>query len=60
MNINELKKCLFESKMALTEENVLDIFAYLSTGESLDSYPNKEELEAVKKRFKELIRFDIV
>jgi len=55
MNIEELKKCLLDSKMALTEGNVLDVYAYLSTGGSLDSYPNKEELDAVKKRFKELI-----
>lgn len=55
MNNEELRKCLLESKKALTEDNVLDVYAYLSTGRDLESYPNKEELEAVKKRFKELI-----
>ena len=55
MNFEELKKWLKESKMALTEENVLDVYAYLSTGHDLESYPNKDKLETIKKRFKELI-----
>ena len=55
MNVEELKKCLLKSKMVLTEGNVLDVYVYLRTGGSLDSYHDKEKLDAVKKRFKELI-----
>lgn len=55
MSIEELKKtCMSESKMVLTEETVLDAFAYLYTGGSIDDYPNKEELTRVKDNFRKL------
>lgn len=50
-----IKKMLAESRNMLTEENILSIFAYLYNGGSLENYPNKEELEVIMKRFKELI-----
>lgn len=50
-----IRKMLAESRNMLTEENIMAIYAYLYSGGSLESYPNKEELEVVKKRFKELI-----
>lgn len=50
-----MKKSLLESKMVLTEENILDIYVYLTSGGTIDDYPNKEKLKIVKDRFKELI-----
>ena len=42
------------SKMILTEGDVLDAYVFLSTGGSIDDYPNKEELQIVKNNFKRL------
>ncbi len=50
-----IRKMLAESRNMLTEENILPVFAYLYSGGSLEDYPNKNELEVIKKRFKELI-----
>lgn len=54
MKIDELKKSLNESDMRLTTENIMDVFAFLNRGCSLEEYPDKEGLELVKKRFVEL------
>ncbi len=55
MDIEELKKkCMSESKMVLTEETVLDVFVFLSTGGSIDDFPNKDALEKVKNNFRKL------
>lgn len=50
-----IKKMLTESRNMLTEENILPIFAYLYSGGTLEDYPDKNELEVIKIRFKELI-----
>ena len=50
-----IKKMLTESRNMLTEENILPIFAYLYSGGTLEDYPDKNELEVIKIRFKGLI-----
>ena len=55
MKFEELKKWMSESKMVLTEENVLDIYVYLTSGGTVEDYPNKDKLQIVKDRFKKLI-----
>lgn len=51
----DIKDLLAKSKNMLTEENVLPIYVYLVGGGTVGDYPNKEEFDAVKRRFKELI-----
>ena len=55
MSLEELKsKCMSGSKMILTEGDVLDAYVFLSTGGTIDDYPNKEELQRVKNNFNRL------
>ncbi len=58
MSVEELnEKCISGSNAIITEGTVMDIYAYLRSGKSVDDYPDKGELQTIKDRFKELVAY---